>query len=243
MYQFLSFRVEISDGFTKLKKNCIMNGGEKLKVFDVIRTEEVSASFKDGKHMVLIENFTLIRDDINAMIGNPINYSEWEQTKKNPNGDNTLPPRKPKNTKPPQQPIKQLPGGNSNQSIPQSRPLANQGPAKNNFPQHQVNRQSDNNSNTMSSNFQAKNQQQPIKPVQKSGANMPQQNTNQSNQSRQNPPPQQQNNRNIAQTKPQEDRHDRTYTLIKELYEEIENWKIKVRVLFRTEVRIKNTFN
>jgi hypothetical protein len=52
--------------------------------------------------MVLIEKFTLIRDDITTQIGHPINYSDWEKTKKNPDGDNTLPPRKPKNMKPPQ---------------------------------------------------------------------------------------------------------------------------------------------
>lgn len=188
--------------------------------------------------MVLIENFTLIRDDIPAQIGNPINYSDWEQTKKNPNGDNTLPPRKPKNMKPPQQPIKQPPNFNSNQSVPQSRPAANQGAQKSNFPPPQMNRQVDNNSNTTTNNFQAKNQPpQQNNPMQKPGFNVPQQNQNQFNQQKNNPPPQQQNNRNQAQMKPQVDRHDRTYTMIKELYEGIEDWKIKVRVIFRSEVK------
>lgn len=175
--------------------------------------------------MVLIESFTLIRDDITAQIGNAINYSEWEQTKKNPNGDNTLPPRKPKNMKPqPQQTFKQPPNFNSNQSVPQSRPTANQGAPKNNFPHpQQINRQSDNyNSNTTSNNFQAKNQPPQNKPMQKPGLNVPQQNQNQFNQTKINNPPQQQYNKNPpVQTKPQGDRHDRTYTMLKELYEGI----------------------
>ncbi len=197
-----------------------MNGGQILKPFDVIRTEDVSANFKDGKPIVLIENFTLIRDDITKMIGNPINYSDWELTKKNPNGDNALPPRKPKNTNMPQQQgAKQHQGSNLSNSVPHSKPLTNQGPPKNNFPPQPANNQSNSNSNTTSNNFQNKNQQ-PSKPMQNHGVNMPQQNTNQFNQPKQNPP-QQQNSRSVPQLKAQVDRHDRSYTMIKELYEGI----------------------
>lgn len=194
-----------------------MNGGHVLKPLDVIRTEDVSANFKDGKPIVLIENFTLIRDDITKMIGNPINYSDWESTKKNPNGDNTLPPRKPKNINMPQQAIKQPQGLNLSNSVPHSKPFTNQAPPKNNFPPQPANRQSNDNSTT-SNNLQNKNQQ-PSKPMQNHGANIPQPNSNQFNQPKQNP--QQQNNKSAPQNKPQLDRHDRSYTMIKELYEGI----------------------
>jgi hypothetical protein len=197
-----------------------MNGGHILKPLDVIRTEDVSANFKDGKPIVLIESFTLIRDDITKMIGNPINYSDWEATKKNPNGDNTLPPRNPKNINMPHQAIKQPQGSNLSNSVPHSKPFTNQPPPKNNFPPQLANRQPNDNSNTTSNNLQNKNQQ-PSKPMQNHGANIPQQNFNQFNQPKQNPPQQQQNNRTVPPNKPQVDRHDRSYTMIKELYEGI----------------------
>lgn len=40
---------------------------------------------------VLIDQYSIVRADINFMIGDPINYAEWEKTKRNPKGDNIIP--------------------------------------------------------------------------------------------------------------------------------------------------------
>ncbi len=74
--------------------------GPSVKIFDVIRTEAVTPNVKDGKPIhVLIDSYSMVRDDITSIIGNPLNYPDWEKTRSNPKGDNTIPPRKvnPKN--------------------------------------------------------------------------------------------------------------------------------------------------
>lgn len=50
---------------------------------------------KDGKPMhILIDQYSLVRSDIEIMIGEPINYNDWEKTKRNPKGDNLIPQQK-----------------------------------------------------------------------------------------------------------------------------------------------------
>ena len=67
-------------------------GQKKVKNFDVIRTEIVTPNMKDGKPMhVLIDQYSIIRADVETMIGQPINYADWEKTKRNPKGDNMIP--------------------------------------------------------------------------------------------------------------------------------------------------------
>jgi hypothetical protein len=102
--------------------------------------------------------------------------------------------------------------------IPQFKPVANQENSKINFPSAQINRKVEENSNTTSNNFTSKNQPPKNNLIQKPAVNLPQKNENQLNQQKNNPPPLQQNNKNQPQIKPQIDRHDRTYTMIKELY-------------------------
>ena len=51
--------------------------------------------FKDGKPVhVLIQKFTVIRNDLNAIIGSPIDYLQYDKAKPNIKGDNTIPHRK-----------------------------------------------------------------------------------------------------------------------------------------------------
>jgi len=96
VYFLIDFRIEISDGFAKLKKGVIMpETGPVVKKFDIIRSEQVTASFKDGKPVhVLIDVYTLVRDDINNIIGDPIDYLFYDKNKSNPKGDNMIPPKK-----------------------------------------------------------------------------------------------------------------------------------------------------
>lgn len=61
----------------------------------MIKTEIVTPNMKDGKPMhVLLDQYIIIRDDIDFMIGDPINYADWEKTKRNPKGDNMIPQQK-----------------------------------------------------------------------------------------------------------------------------------------------------
>lgn len=53
-------------------------GQKKVKNFDIIKTEIVTPNMKDGKPMhVLLDQYTIIRADIDSMIGDPINYADW----------------------------------------------------------------------------------------------------------------------------------------------------------------------
>lgn len=50
---------------------------------------------KDGKPLhVLIDQYSIVKSDIEIMIGEPINYADWEKNKKNPKGDNLIPQKK-----------------------------------------------------------------------------------------------------------------------------------------------------
>jgi hypothetical protein len=50
---------------------------------------------KDGKPLhVLIDQYSLVRNDIADMIGEPINYADWEKTRINGKGDNVIPQKK-----------------------------------------------------------------------------------------------------------------------------------------------------
>jgi len=40
---------------------------------------------------VLIEKFSILRNDITTLIGQPIDYLQFQKTKSNPKGDNTIP--------------------------------------------------------------------------------------------------------------------------------------------------------
>lgn len=52
----------------------------------------MTPNMKDGKPThTLIDQYSIIRADIDTMIGDPINYSDWERTKRNPKGDNMIP--------------------------------------------------------------------------------------------------------------------------------------------------------
>jgi hypothetical protein len=84
-----------------------------------------------------------------------------------------------------------------------------------------MNRKGEENLNNTSNNLTEKNQPPRNNLIQKPAVNLPQKNENQFNQQKNNATPQQQNNKNQPQIKPQIDRHDRTYTMIKELYEGI----------------------
>ncbi len=61
----------------------------------MIRVENAEVSIKNGQVAhVILNQFTLIRNDIENVVGQPINHQEMKQMKNNPKGDNLLPARK-----------------------------------------------------------------------------------------------------------------------------------------------------
>ncbi len=65
---------------------------KKVKKFDIIRTEIVTPNIKDGKPLhILIDQYSVVRTDVEKIIGNPINHADWEKTRFNAKGDNVIP--------------------------------------------------------------------------------------------------------------------------------------------------------
>ena len=68
------------------------NYADRIKLYDIIYIEKGNAFQKDGKiNHVVAEAFKIMRSDVEVIIGEPINHTDFIKNKSNPKGSNVIP--------------------------------------------------------------------------------------------------------------------------------------------------------